>query len=133
PVAGVRELGFGQRREHEWAGDARVREILGGLLPDVPLDASVGGMSGGDRRRVALAAVLVPASDVLLLDEPTNHLDLEAIAWLAGHLKDRTLLVVTHDRWFLDEVTDRTWEVADGCARRYDGGYSAYVLAKAER
>jgi ABC transport system ATP-binding/permease protein len=131
--ASVRELVFGGRAEHEWARDPRVREILSGLLPEVPLDASVGGMSGGERRRVALAAVLVPATDVLLLDEPTNHLDIEAIDWLGGHLKDRTLIVVTHDRWFLDEVTDRTWEVADGRVHRYDGGYSAYVLAKAER
>jgi ABC transport system ATP-binding/permease protein len=131
--ATVRELVLGERPEHEWAGDARVRDILAGLLPGMPLDAPVRGMSGGERRRVALAAVLVPPTDLLLLDEPTNHLDIEAIDWLAGHLKDRTLIVVTHDRWFLDEVTDRTWEVADGRVHRYDGGYSAYVLAKAER
>ena len=90
-------------------------------------------MSGGERRRVALARLLVPQTDLLILDEPTNHLDIEAIAWLADHLKNRTLIVVTHDRWFLDEVTDRTWEVADGQVHRYEGGYSAYVLAKAER
>jgi ABC transport system ATP-binding/permease protein len=131
--ATVRELVLGERAEHEWAGDARVRDILAGLLPGVPLDTPVGGMSGGERRRVALATVLVPRTDLLLLDEPTNHLDIEAIAWLAEHLKDRTLIAVTHDRWFLDEVTDRTWEVADGRVHRYDGGYSAYVLAKAER
>jgi ABC transport system ATP-binding/permease protein len=131
--ARVGELVLGERAEHEWAGDARVRDILAGLLPGVPLDTPVGGMSGGERRRVALAAVLVPSTDLLLLDEPTNHLDIEAIDWLAEHLKDRTLIVVTHDRWFLDEVTDRTWEVADGRVHRYDGGYSAYVLAKAER
>jgi ATP-binding cassette subfamily F protein uup len=131
--ATVRSLVFGDRAEHDWAGDARAREILAGLLPGVPLDATVEGMSGGERRRVALARLLVPETDLLVLDEPTNHLDIEAIAWLAGHLKDRTLIVVTHDRWFLDEATDRTWEVADGQVHRYEGGYSAYVLAKAER
>jgi ABC transport system ATP-binding/permease protein len=131
--ATVRSVVFGDRAEHDWAGDARARDILAGLLAGVPLDAAVDGMSGGERRRVALAALLVPQTDLLLLDEPTNHLDIEAIAWLAGHLKDRTLIVVTHDRWFLDEVTDRTWEVADGQVHRYEGGYSAYVLAKAER
>jgi ATP-binding cassette subfamily F protein uup len=131
--ATVRSVVFKDRAEHDWAGDPRAREILGGLLPGVPLDAPIVGMSGGERRRVALADLLVPQTDVLVLDEPTNHLDIEAIAWLAGHLKTRTLIVVTHDRWFLDEVTDRTWEVADGQVHRYDGGYSAYVLAKAER
>jgi ABC transport system ATP-binding/permease protein len=131
--ATVRSVVFGDRAEHDWAGDARARDILAGLLPGVPLDAPLAGMSGGERRRVALARLLVPETDLLILDEPTNHLDIEAIAWLAGHLKDRTLIVVTHDRWFLDEVTDRTWEVADGQVHRYEGGYSAYVLAKAER
>jgi ATP-binding cassette subfamily F protein uup len=131
--ATVRSLVFGDRAEHDWAGDARARDILAGLLPGVSLDAPVAGMSGGERRRVALARLLVPETDLIVLDEPTNHLDIEAIAWLAGHLKDRTLIVVTHDRWFLDEVTDRTWEVADGQVHRYEGGYSAYVLAKAER
>jgi ABC transport system ATP-binding/permease protein len=131
--ATVRSVVFGDRAEHDWAGDARARDILAGLLADVPLDAPVAGMSGGERRRVALTALLVADTDLLLLDEPTNHLDIEAIAWLAGHLRDRTLVVVTHDRWFLDEVTDRTWEVADGRVHRYEGGYSAYVLAKAER
>ncbi|MGH3374303.1 MAG: ABC-F family ATP-binding cassette domain-containing protein [Actinoallomurus sp.] len=131
--ATVRSLVLGERAEHDWAGDARARDILAGLLPGVPLDAPVAGMSGGERRRVSLARLLVPETDLIVLDEPTNHLDIEAIAWLAGHLKDRTLIVVTHDRWFLDEVTDRTWEVADGQVHRYEGGYSAYVLAKAER
>ncbi|MCO5986859.1 ABC-F family ATP-binding cassette domain-containing protein [Actinoallomurus spadix] len=131
--ATVRSVVFGDRAEHEWAGDARARDILAGLLPGVSLDTPIRGMSGGERRRVALARLLVPETDLLVLDEPTNHLDIEAIAWLAGHLKDRTLIVVTHDRWFLDEVTDRTWEVADGQVHRYEGGYSAYVLAKAER
>ncbi|TDC69662.1 ABC transporter ATP-binding protein [Actinomadura sp. GC306] len=133
--ATVRSVVLGDRAEHEWAGDVRARDVLGGLVPDLDLDAPLAGMSGGERRRVALARLLVPDSDLLLLDEPTNHLDIEAIAWLARHLKDRgtALLVVTHDRWFLDEVTERTWEVVDGRVERYEGGYSAYVLAKAER
>ncbi|WP_067483478.1 ABC-F family ATP-binding cassette domain-containing protein [Actinomadura hibisca] len=133
--ATVRSEVLGDRAEHEWAGDTRVRDILAGLLADLDLDAPVAGMSGGERRRVALARLLVPESDLLALDEPTNHLDIEAIAWLAAHLKDRkvALLVVTHDRWFLDEVTTRTWEVVDGAVERYEGGYSAFVLAKAER
>ncbi|RKS72093.1 ATP-binding cassette subfamily F protein uup [Actinomadura pelletieri DSM 43383] len=142
--ATVRSVVLGDRAEHEWAGDVRVRDVLGGLIADLDLDAPLAGMSGGERRRVALARLLVPESDLLLLDEPTNHLDIEAIDWLARHLKSRApggaakgsgvaLLVVTHDRWFLDEVTDRTWEVVDGRVERYEGGYSAYVLAKAER
>jgi ATP-binding cassette subfamily F protein uup len=133
--ATVRSVVLGDRAEHEWAGDVRVRDILAGLLTGLDLDAPVAGMSGGERRRVALARLLVPESDLLMLDEPTNHLDIEAIDWLARHLKARkvALLVVTHDRWFLDEVTDRTWEVVDGRVERYEGGYSAYVLAKAER
>jgi ATP-binding cassette subfamily F protein uup len=133
--ATVRELVIGDRPEHEWAGDTRIREILTGLLADLDLDAPVAGMSGGERRRVALSGLLVPETELLVLDEPTNHLDLEAIAWLAGHLKSRkgALIVVTHDRWFLDEATERTWEVVDGQVQRYEGGYSAYVLAKAER
>ncbi|GAA4367052.1 ABC-F family ATP-binding cassette domain-containing protein [Actinomadura sp. NPDC048032] len=133
--ATVRSVVLGDRAEHEWAGDVRARDILGGLLADLDLDAPLAGMSGGERRRVALARLLVPESDLLLLDEPTNHLDIEAIDWLARHLRGRkvALLVVTHDRWFLDAVTDRTWEVVDGRVERYEGGYSAYVLAKAER
>ena len=133
--ATVRDVVLGDRPEHEWAGDTRIRDILAGLLADLPLDAPLAGMSGGERRRAALARLLVPESDLLVLDEPTNHLDLEAIDWLARHLRARrgALLVVTHDRWFLDEVTERTWEVVDGRVERYEGGYSAYVLAKAER
>ncbi|MFB4313064.1 ABC-F family ATP-binding cassette domain-containing protein [Actinomadura sp. 21ATH] len=133
--ATVRSVVLGDRQEHEWAGDTRARDILAGLLADLDLDAPVAGMSGGERRRVALARLLVPETDLIVLDEPTNHLDLEAIDWLARHLKARrvALLIVTHDRWFLDEVTERTWEVVDGRVERYEGGYSAYVLAKAER
>jgi ATP-binding cassette subfamily F protein uup len=133
--ATVRGIVLGDRQEHEWAGDTRARDVLAGLLADLDLDAPVAAMSGGERRRVALARLLVPDSDLIVLDEPTNHLDLEAIDWLARHLKARrvALLIVTHDRWFLDEVTERTWEVVDGRVERYEGGYSAYVLAKAER
>ncbi len=127
---------LGDAAEHTWAGDARVREVLDGLgLHDVGLDAVVGTMSGGERRRVALAALLIGEWDLLVLDEPTNHLDVEGVAWLAAHLKGRrgAHLVVTHDRWFLDEVNETTWEVHDGVVDSYDGGYSAYVLARAER
>ena len=129
---------LGDAAEHTWAGDARVREVLDGLgLHDVGLDSTVGTMSGGERRRVALAALLVQEWDLLVLDEPTNHLDVEGVAWLAAHLKARSReqahLVVTHDRWFLDEVNTRTWEVHDGAVDAYEGGYSAYVLARAER
>ncbi len=126
----------GDAAVHTWAGDARVREVLDGLgLHDVGLDAVVGTMSGGERRRVALASLLVRESDLLVLDEPTNHLDVEGVAWLASYLKARrgAHLVVTHDRWFLDEVCEATWEVHDGQVDSYEGGYSAYVLARAER
>jgi ATP-binding cassette subfamily F protein uup len=135
-VLGTGWLTDGFDNEHEWAGDARVREVLDGLgLHDIGLDAVVDPLSGGERRRVALAALLVRDSDLLVLDEPTNHLDVEGVAWLAAHLKDRrgALLVVTHDRWFLDEVCTLTWEVAEGQVHAYEGGYSAYVLARAER
>jgi ATP-binding cassette subfamily F protein uup len=129
---------LGETAEHTWAGDARVREVLDGLgLHDIGLDSLVGTMSGGERRRVALASLLIQEWDLLVLDEPTNHLDVEGVAWLAAHLKTRTSsqahLVVTHDRWFLDEVNATTWEVHDGVVDSYDGGYSAYVLARAER
>jgi ATPase subunit of ABC transporter with duplicated ATPase domains len=143
PTATVRDVVVGHAwlpaafaAEHEWAGDAGVRTVLDGLgLPDLGLDAPVGPMSGGERRRVALAALLVRATDVLVLDEPTNHLDIAGIDWVAAHLKTRSgaLVVVTHDRWFLDEVCDRTWEVADHTVRTYEGGYAAWVLARAER
>jgi ATPase subunit of ABC transporter with duplicated ATPase domains len=141
----VRRAVVGDGPEHEWASDARVREVLAGLLSDVEaavpggLDAPVSVLSGGQRRRVALARLLVGDHDVLVLDEPTNHLDVEGVAWLAEHLRSRwpsgrgALLVVTHDRWFLDAVCERTWEVHDGVVDDYDGGYAAYVLARAER
>src|SRR5688572_26094168 len=122
--------------EHEWAGDAAVRSVLTGLeLDRLGLDAPVDAMSGGERRRVALAAQLIRPLDLLVLDEPTNHLDVEGVAWLADYVKDRVgaLLVVTHDRWFLDEVCTTTWEVSDGAVHSYEGGYAAYTLARAER
>ncbi|MBB3676894.1 ABC-F family ATP-binding cassette domain-containing protein [Modestobacter versicolor] len=122
--------------EHEWAGDAAVRSVLTGLeLDRLGLDSPVAPMSGGERRRVALAAQLIRPLDLLVLDEPTNHLDVEGVAWLAEYVKARPggLVVVTHDRWFLDEVSTTTWEVADGSVHAYEGGYSAYTLARAER
>ena len=135
----VRELVLGDREDYEWAGEASTREILGELLggyESEQLDRVVSQLSGGERRRVHLAAQLIRDVDVLFLDEPTNHLDVEVIAWLAEHLKKRTriaVVTVTHDRWFLDEVCDHMWEVIGGNVEEYEGGYSAYVLAKAER
>ena len=131
----VREVVFGNLPEHEWAVDARGRGLLAALLAGIDLTASTERLSGGERRRVALAALLRGRHDLLLLDEPTNHLDIEAIDWLAGYLTShgKAFVAVTHDRWFLDAVCDRTWEVADGQVHAYDGGYSAYVLARAER
>ena len=132
--ATVTQVVLGAREEHEWAGDKRVRDILEGLLL-TGLESIVDDLSGGERRRVALAALLIGEHDLIVLDEPTNHLDIEAVDWLAQHLAQwrGALLVVTHDRWFLDAVCNSTWEVADGSVHRYDGGYSVYVLAKAER
>jgi ABC transport system ATP-binding/permease protein len=131
----VTDVVFGGAAPHEWAGDPRGRAVVAGLLGGIDPAAGVDRLSGGERRRTALAVVLLASSDVLLLDEPTNHLDIEAITWLAGYLRQyaRSYVVVTHDRWFLDEVTDFTWEVADGQVHAYEGGYSAYVLARAER
>ncbi|UZN04275.1 ABC-F family ATP-binding cassette domain-containing protein [Cellulomonas sp. S1-8] len=129
----------GDADAHEWASDSRVRAVHAGLLSDVALDAALNELSGGQRRRVALAALLVRDDEILVLDEPTNHLDVEGVAWLAGYLVDRyargggALVVVTHDRWFLDAVCTRTWEVHDGVVDQYEGGYAAYVLARAER
>ncbi|MGY1738333.1 ABC-F family ATP-binding cassette domain-containing protein [Geodermatophilus sp. SYSU D00684] len=122
--------------EHEWAADPAVRSVLTGLeLDRLGLDSPVAPMSGGERRRVALAAQLIRPLDLLVLDEPTNHLDVEGVAWLADFVKRRVgaLVVVTHDRWFLDEVCTQTWEVADGAVHAYEGGYAAYTLARAER
>jgi ATP-binding cassette subfamily F protein uup len=137
PTRTVRELVVGSGPTHAWASDAGVRDVLGGLFGDADamLDRTAGALSGGERRRVALAQALVGQHDVLVLDEPTNHLDVEGIDWLARHLAARreALVVVTHDRWFLDAVCTVTWEVSGGQVHPYDGGYSAYVLARAER
>ncbi|SCE71994.1 ABC-F family ATP-binding cassette domain-containing protein [Micromonospora chokoriensis] len=135
-VLGTAWLDEGMGAEHEWAGDAGVRAILDGLgMPHLGLDQPVGPMSGGERRRVALAALLVRDSDLLILDEPTNHLDVGGVDWLARHLVGRkgALVVVTHDRWFLDAVCTTTWEVADQTVRSYEGGFAAWTLARAER
>ncbi|WP_139981416.1 ABC-F family ATP-binding cassette domain-containing protein [Nocardioides litoris] len=131
----VREAVLGGRSDHEWAADATMRGIVTELLAGVGLDRAVHGLSGGERRRCALAALLLGDHELVVLDEPTNHLDVEAVAWLADHLRRRTsaLVVVTHDRWFLDEVCQYTWEVHDGVVDVYEGGYAAFVLAKAER
>ncbi|WP_404442644.1 ABC-F family ATP-binding cassette domain-containing protein [Microbacterium marinum] len=129
----------GDTPEHEWAGDAKVRDVIAGLVGDLEWDAAVGTLSGGQRRRVALARLLAGDWDVLALDEPTNHLDVEGIAWLAEHLKRRwsaasgALMVVTHDRWFLDEVCTKTWEVHDRIVEPFEGGYAAYILQRVER
>lgn len=129
----------GDTPEYEWASSPRVREILAGLIADVPWEGTVGALSGGQRRRVDLARLLIGTYDVLMLDEPTNHLDMRTINWLAGHLKTRwqagagALLMVTHDRWFLDEVCTSMWEVHDATVDPFEGGYSAYILQRVER
>ena len=145
PDATIRDIVLGDLAEHQWSGQARIREVLTGLLGDLDagplggLDTPIARMSGGERRRVALAAALVAEADLLLLDEPTNHLDVEGVAWLADYLAktwagpERGLIVVTHDRWFLDAVATQTWEVVGGSVAAYDGGYAAYILARAER
>lgn len=139
PGETVRSFLAGDREAYEWLSQARTRQCLTALLggfDDQRLDRQLGELSGGERRRVELAALVLDDVDVLILDEPTNHLDIEAVAWLATYLRSQrslALVVVTHDRWFLDEISDRTWEVVNGSVEEYDGGYSAFVLAKAER
>ncbi len=139
PESTVGEVVLGDTAKHEWASEPNIREVFTGLFgsfDDHIFDRKFGQLSGGERRRVGLAKLLINELDLILLDEPTNHLDVEGVAWLAEYLNNRkglAVTVVTHDRWFLDAVTDRTWEVVDGKVEEYEGGYSAFVLAKAER
>jgi ATP-binding cassette subfamily F protein uup len=139
PHATVGDVVIGDRAKHEWASDSGIREVFTGLFggfDDHLFERKFATLSGGEKRRVGLAKLLIDELDFILLDEPTNHLDVEGVAWLASHLNNRkslAVLVITHDRWFLDAVTDRTWEVVGGKVEEYDGGYSAFVLAKAER
>jgi ABC transport system ATP-binding/permease protein len=139
PESTVGEVVLGDSKKHEWASDPNIREVFTGLFgsfDDHIFDRTFGQLSGGERRRVGLAKLLINELDLILLDEPTNHLDVEGVAWLAQYItkkKGLAVVVVTHDRWFLDAVTDRTWEVVEGKVEEYDGGYSAFVLAKAER
>jgi ABC transport system ATP-binding/permease protein len=139
PTETISHVVVGDTPEHEWAGNSKIRDIFQGLLKDFDFNQKVSELSGGQRRRVALAALLAQEWDILMLDEPTNHLDIEGVAWLAQHLKTRWgkatggLLVVTHDRWFLDEVCNLTWEVHDGIVEVYDGGYASYILERNER
>ncbi|MBL3804925.1 ABC-F family ATP-binding cassette domain-containing protein [Streptomyces diastaticus] len=142
PAATVRQEIIGDLADHEWAGDAKIRDVLTGLFGglDLPgfaqgLETVIGPLSGGERRRIALAKLLIGEPDLIVLDEPTNHLDVEGISWLAGHLRARrsALVCVTHDRWFLDQVCTRMWDVQRGTVHEYEGGYSDYVFARAER
>ena len=139
PNSTVGDVVIGNRAKHEWASDSGIREVFTGLFggfDDHLFERKFATLSGGEKRRVGLAKLLIDDLDLILLDEPTNHLDVEGVAWLAEHLNQRknlAVLVITHDRWFLDAVTDRTWEVVAGKVEEYDGGYSAFVLAKAER
>lgn len=135
----VAEAVVGETESHVWESNPKIRSVITGLLGDLDWRAEIASLSGGQRRRVALAVLLSGEWDVLMLDEPTNHLDLEGVAWLAEHLKTRWaknsggLLVVTHDRWFLDEISNQTWEVHDGVIDSFEGGYAAYVLQRLER
>jgi ABC transport system ATP-binding/permease protein len=136
--ASVRDLIVGGAPDHAWAANARTRETVEHLLAEVDLDTQVARLSGGERRRVELASLLLADHDLLILDEPTNHLDVEGVDWLAGHLIDRqaanvAMVIVSHDRWFLDAICTRIWEVHAGSVQAYEGGYAAYVLARAER
>ncbi len=137
--ATVRDVVVGSKKTHEWASDSGVREIFAGLFGGYNselLDRPFGSLSGGEKRRVGIAKLLIEPLDIILLDEPTNHLDVEGVAWLSEHIRKRrelAVVVITHDRWFLDEVSDTMWEVVDGKVEAYDGGYSAFVLSKAER
>ncbi len=142
PEATVRHEVIGDMADHEWAGNAKIRDVLTGLFGDLHLpgfehglDTVIGPLSGGERRRIALAQLLIAEQDLIVLDEPTNHLDVEGIAWLAKHLQSRrsALVCVTHDRWFLDQVCTRMWDVQGGAVHEYEGGYSDYVFARAER
>lgn len=138
PHASVRDVVVGGEPDHVWAADPEKRSVVADLLGDLGMDTPVDRLSGGERRRVALVALMLAGHDLLVLDEPTNHLDVEAVAWLAEHLtrlqrRGVAMLVVSHDRWFLDAICTRVWEVHDATVDAYDGGYAAYVLARAER
>ena len=138
PNTSGRDLIVGGAPDHVWAANARTRAVVEHLLAGVDLDAGIDSLSGGERRRVALVQLLLADHELVVLDEPTNHLDVEAIDWLAQHLNglqasDVAMVIVSHDRWFLDAVCTRMWEVHDGRIDAYDGGYAAYVLARAER
>lgn len=135
----VKDTVIGEMAEYEWASDPKIRDVIDGLISDIDFESSMNTLSGGQRRRVNLAKLLIGDWDVVMLDEPTNHLDLDAVYWLSEHLKTRWpksqggLLVVTHDRWFLDEVCNQTWEVHPGGLDSFEGGYAAYILQRAER